>query len=202
MAKQQDILERRNSLKKFIYDKGNGKLKFESIQKFYSESYGNEKLSDSTIRTDLQKIGVKCNKRTNTYYFKHYEDILNSKKLLEDLLRDCTMYKPFRLAEPLKTSSFIYNDNNPSINLNCIIIKSKSRNNSTLIPKFISELNNFYSLKEQDLYIDLNLMDIVSSKYYLKFIFDDPKSLKIFYKDLYQLRYGDYSADKPIIPEF
>lgn len=194
MAKQKDILERRNSLKKFIYDKGNGKLKFEVIKKFYSENYSNESFSDSTIRSDLNAIDVKCNKRINTYYFRNHEDIIKSKELLMSLLKDCTMYKPFKFAIPLDTSSFIDADNNPHTKLFYILIKSNSKYDLTFIQRLISELRKLYSLKEENL--DLCFMDICVSNHYVKFLFDDFKELKVFYKELYELKYGEGSSQK------
>lgn len=196
MASRESILNRRNALKKYIYDKGNGKLNFKSIQKFYSTNYSKENLSVSTIRTDLKEIGVKCNKIRNTYYFSSYDDIIKSKELLENLLKECTIYKPLKLATTLATSSFIYNDKNPRIKLSYILIRSNSKEDLTLIPKFIGELRRFYSLKELDL--DLLCMDIIVNNHYMEFLFDNYKDLKVLYKQLYELKYGEYFADEPI----
>lgn len=188
MAKQSDIIDRRNSLRNLIYSKGNGKLKIDDIIKFYDDEYNTGYYSIQTIRRDLSAIGAKSNFRCrNTYSFKNYEDIMRLRDNLSSLFENFVMYKPLTINSTIDTLSFMKEDENHEVSLNYILIKSNSTNYESSISNLVENLRNLYDMKNESL--DSLCFEILISNSYVKFVFDEIEVFKEFYLNLYALKY-------------
>ncbi|MDY3960551.1 hypothetical protein, partial [Romboutsia timonensis] len=152
------------------------------IEDFYTKLPNNlksnrDKVSSSTIVRDLRECEIKCDKENgNVYLLKNDFYIRRTKIRIINLLKDCTIYKPFLLGNSFKECKY----GNPSLKLYSILIKCNNSNNS-IIDKLYSNLLELYSYYSSDK--EISALKVDKSNLYLDFVFDDKRKMLTFYNE-------------------
>ena len=158
------------------------------IEDFYTKLPNNlkssrDKVSSSTIVRDLRECEIKCDKENgNVYLLKNDFYIKRTKIRIINLLKYCTIYKPFLLGKSFKDCKY----GNPSLRLYSILIKCNNPNNF-VIDELYSNLLDFYSYYNTDKKI--SALKIDKSNLYLDFIFDNKKKMLSFYDKINRFKH-------------
>lgn len=186
MAKKDDILLRRQYLKKIMVDNRANPLKFKEIFNLCRETDFIEKFgytSESRIRDDLKSIGIYPSK-DNTYCIDSGYDINSVEMSIIRAMSFFTLYRPMTIGYP----AFEYenDDIGEEVTLYGILLKynpSAIKSNSKYnIDYLIKKLKKYYEHTiETD---EFGYLDICINENSIQFLFIDEEKLDSFYLNL------------------